>query len=647
MVLALLPIAVLLPIFLGFTMVRWIGRIDELLIAKVASDLRIAEQYFLKIEADQALSVQAVGESKRFSAALDVGDASLDPLLAREKSRLGLDFLVYHELHGDGHAPLTLSAPLATDQPGTSQSGLVVLPPAELDLLSPGLAAQAEMQIMETPAARDNKRVVEERGMVLWAAYQLPSAEGYLLGGRLLNRNLDIIDTMNDLIYRGGTTEETRTGTTTLFLEDVRISTNVRLFEGERALGTQASEVVWRQVLGEGTPWLDRAFVVNDWYISGYVPLKDMHGNTIGMLYTGFLEAPFSSQRNRIVITLVLSFLAVLALSAPIFLRLARGMFEPLEKMTATMAQVEGGALDARIGALQSKDEIGSVALHLDRLLDQVQERDEALRTYADTLNDLVEKRTYELRESNQKLEATFAQLVLKEKLASIGEITAGVAHEINNPVAVIQGNMELLRDGLPEAERQEFAVELDLIEAQTRRINVIVGKLLNFSKPGQMPGHTAQVSVKEAIETAIVLVAADLRAQKITIEREDHEALLVEIVESELQQVLVNLFINAAQAMEADGVLTVKSGPMRQDDKEGVLIEVRDTGSGISGSVINHVFDPFFTTKQAEGTGLGLSISQALISRAGGIIWVESDLEQGAKFFVWLPASVNLPWDL
>ena len=476
--------------------------------------------------------------------------------------------------------------------------------------------------------------------MVLLAVHRDTTRSEILVGGRLLNRNLAVIDRMNALIYPKDDGGGARTGTTTLFLDDVRISTNVRLFAGRRALGTRVSQAVWQQVMEQGSPWLDRAFVVNDWYISGYVPLASITGSRIGMLYTGFLEKPFTAQRNTTILTLILAFVAVLGLSIPIFLRLARGVFAPLEKMSATMERAEQGALDARIGPVSNKDEIGDVARHLDRLLDQVQERDEALRDYAGNLNELVEMRTGELREANRKLEDTFAQLVMSEKLASIGEITAGVAHEINNPVAVIQGNLEILRSSLSPQDQAELKTELDLIDDQTHRINVIVGKLLNFTRPGEMSDITTLVDPEQAVEDALVLVSADLRKQGIEVSQAHVEAPAIRFVETELQQVLVNLMINAAQAMSGGGRLTIETAPAVRDGVLGSLIKVSDTGAGIPAARLGSIFDPFFTSKPAQGTGLGLSISQSLITRAGGLITVDSQEGQGTTFFVWCPAA-------
>jgi two-component system NtrC family sensor kinase len=636
LVLALLPIAVLLPIFLGLTMQRWVDRFDALLISKVSSDLRIAEQYFKTIGDTQAQSVTAVGNSADFRDALYDSSQTMTALLAAEQKRLSLDFLLFDANSKSSRMPDALGEILFDDTSSPKDAGLAVISQDELARLEPDLRDRATMRIVPTSAARPIEKTVEDRGMILWSAYRVKGTDGVLFGGQLLNQNLAVIDAMNELIYHGEGSVQSRGGTTTLFLDDMRISTNVRMFEGHRALGTRVSQEVWDQVLERGMPWLDRAFVVNDWYISGYVPLTDFTGQRIGMLYTGFPEAPFSKQRNAIIYASLIAFFAVFAIAVPVFLRMARGMFDPLERMTATMERIEDGALGARIGELKSKDEIGAVARHLDRLLDLVQERDLELKKHAETLHDLVEQRTEQLREANQQLEATFAQLVLKEKLASLGQVTAGVAHEINNPTAVIQGNMELIRMSLPSDVADEVKIELDLIDKQARRIHLIVSKLLNFSKPDQISNFAAPVLLKDIVDSALILVTADMH--KIAIERHDVDAPAVEIIESELQQVLINLFINAGQAMPNGGTLFVETGPHNQNGKNGVMISVRDTGSGIPAEIIQNIFDPFFTTKQAEGTGLGLSISHELIARAQGSLTVTSSEGEGTTFFVWCP---------
>ena len=282
-------------------------------------------------------------------------------------------------------------------------------------------------------------------------------------------------------------------------------------------------------------------------------------------------------------------------------------------------------------------DEIGQVAAHLDDLLDQVQERDERLRAWAEDLKQRVEERTSELREANEKIEHTYQQLVMSEKLASIGEITAGVAHEINNPVAVIQGNMDVIRETLGK-DAEPLMTELILVDQQIMRINTIVGKLLKFARPSEFNDCKTAVSLDSVVDDCLVLVEHVLSRGNIEVARTYEDAPLVWADAGELQQVVINLIVNATQAINGAGQLTLHVSKQERDGVSGACLSVKDTGAGIPLERKEAVFDPFFTTKRGEGTGLGLSISQSLILRAGGRITVHSPDEGGTEFRVWLP---------
>ncbi len=412
---------------------------------------------------------------------------------------------------------------------------------------------------------------------------ELPGADGVLAGGILLNANLDFIDAINALVYLNPVNGGTRQGTATLFLEDVRISTNVRLFEDVRALGTRVSAEVRQAVLDEGRTWLDRAFVVNDWYISGYLPLDDSFGNRVGMLYVGILEAPFAAAKRDAYLWMMAAFAAVLAISAPVFLWLAKGIFAPLERMTETMTRVGEGELAARIGPVGSRNEIGQVAAHLDGLLDQVQDRDRKLRAWAEELEDRVDRRTAELRDANARLEQTFRQLVTSEKLASIGEITAGVAHEINNPVAVIQGNVDVIRLELgPEAARVE--TELALIDRQVMRMEAIVGKLLKFARPSEFSDGGGTADLAAVAEDSLLLADHALGRAGIEVDTELPALPPAAIEAGEMQQVAINLILNAAQAMGGSGRLRLTLAREARDVPGRASTE-RDSPAGHPGA--------------------------------------------------------------
>ncbi len=582
LVLALLPLMVLMPLVLTLSMARWSTEYDAILIRNVESDLRIAEQYLGRIMTGTGTNVDSVAKSAEFQIFLEAGEANLSDFLARKQTEFELDFLYYLPRQDAGDVA-TRWPVVAAAQNGRSSVEIDIFAAADLAPFRGDLAEQARIDLIATKAAVPTDRLAEDRGMVVHTAspVSVPGRQGVLVGGILLNRNLDFIDTINALVYLNAATGGERQGTATLFLEDVRVSTNVRLFEGGRALGTRVSAIVRGTVLDEGKTWLDRAFVVNEWYISGYLPIVDSFCDRVGMLYVGFLEAPFAATKRLAYLTVFGMFVLVLILSAPLFLRMARGIFSPLEQMTRTMKQVEQGDLDARNGEIRSADEIGQVATHLDTLLDQVQERDRALRSWANELNTRVEQRTAELREANDKLAETYQQLVMSEKLASIGEITAGVAHEINNPVAVIQGNVDVMRQTLL-GRASDVKTELDLIDRQVQRIDAIVGKLLQFARPSEFGTFEESVDVASVVEDCLVLVDHVLSKKAIEVETSLSHAPSVHMNPGELQQVIVNLVINAAQAMDHEGKLTITLHTGHRAGTDGVFLVIADTGPGI-----------------------------------------------------------------
>lgn len=648
---ALLPTLVILPLVLGIAAVRWSERFDATLISKVNGDLTIAHQYLSHLLERTGNQMQALGSSTAFRDAVTPNKISgVEAFLEQRRRALGLDFLYLSDEAGAllATAPRFATTPttvgwsiVSAALSGTPRTAIDIFSAEELATISPDLVQRARVDLVPTPNAVPTDRTVETRGMVVQSATPalLPGErQGALVGGMLLNQNLEFIDTINDLVYREASLPEGSQGTATLFLDDVRISTNVRLFEGKRALGTRVSSIVRSTVLDEGQIWHDRAFVVNDWYISGYEPIVDSRGQRVGMLYVGFLDAPFRQAKFDTLINIIAAFLVIAAISVPIFLRWARSIFMPLEQMNATIMQVEKGDLGARTGLKAASDEIGRVALHLDRLLNLLQEREQQLRGWNEELNLRVAERTRDLELANRKLEATTKQLVMSEKLAAIGEITAGVAHEINNPIAVIQGNLDVVRNALGD-QADSLKTEFRLLDEQVHRINLIVTKLLQFARPEEYAGYVERYAVPAVVADCLPLVNHLLGKAAIEVIRDDSASRLVLMNRTELQQVIVNLIVNAIHAMPDGGTLSLRTHDADDDDgKPGVAIEVADSGVGMTPDVMERIFDPFFTTKRRKGTGLGLSISQTLVRRQGGRISAVSAPGEGTTFTLWLP---------
>jgi signal transduction histidine kinase len=651
---ALLPMLVIVPLLLGISIYRWNAKFDTALISKVNDDLTIAHQFLARILENTQEQLVSLTNSARFQDVLGqqgYADGSLVGLLKEAAKEHGFDFL--YVVGDDGQIVASeyrmASSSIRWNWPiimsalgGRSKTSIDLFEPRELFAISPELAQRAHIEIIPTVGSAPTTVTEETRGLVLQSASALTLPDGRraaLVGGILLNQNLGFVDTINDLIYHGSGLPEGSQGTVTLFLDDVRVSTNVRLFKNQRAIGTRVSAPVRAAVLDHGQTWLGAAFVVNDWYISGYEPILDSYGRRVGMLYAGFLEKPFTDAKRQTLIEIGLSFLVAVTATVPLFLRWAARIFKPLERMTGTIVRVESGDLGARTNDVERNDEIGRVAFHLNQLLDQLQQHDTELRKWNEELNQRVDERTNKLQLANQQLEAATKQLIMSEKLAAIGEITAGVAHEINNPIAVMQGNLEVIHE-LMGSKAEAAKMEFRLIDEQLRRMGEIVTRLLQFAKPQEYAGYSEQYDVASIVTDTLPLVEHLLNKTTITVEKEYRASRLVSMNRTELQQVLVNLMVNAIHAMPDGGRLTLRTFDRDEGGRPGVVIEVADTGAGMSPDIMQRIFDPFFTTKRREGTGLGLSISQMLVTRQGGKISLESEPGKGTTFAVWLPQA-------
>ncbi len=622
--LALLPLLIAVPVLIGILTTWGALYFDRLLIGKVRSDLAVAHGYFEQVKENVGRRVESLATSERLARLLRERPGSLPTFLQIERTELGVDFLL-------------LLDPLDAPTRGTS---IVILSQAQLAAIDPQFAERARTPLLPTANAQPTKNTEEGRGMVILASAEATTGD-VLVGGLLLNKNLDFVDRINDIVYPEGALLMGSAGTATLFLDDVRIATNVRLFEGERAIGTRVSSVVRHRVLDEGRTWLDRAFVVKDWYVSAYEPIVDSVGQRVGMLYVGFLEAPFEEARRLALGAVILLFLLAAAAAVAVSLRLARHVSTPVGKMRGVMNALESGTGTARVGTLDGADELAELGAHFDRLLDRLAQKTDALQRWGAELDMKVADRTRELATANETLRSAQQRLVMSEKLAAIGQLAAGVAHEVNNPVAVIQGNLDVLRESLGTA-ADPVLPEMRLIQDQVFRIRLIVTKLLQFARPSEYAGYLESVQLDQVVQDSLVLVAHQMKKTSVAVVQELHARRTVMVNCNELQQVLINLMVNALQAMNAveGATLRLTTGEAERDGIPGAFVAVADNGPGISSADRERLFDPFFTTKSAAGTGLGLWVSLGIVQRYDGRIDVDCPAHGGTVFSVWLPLS-------
>jgi len=629
---ALVPVAVVVPLAL-FGLTSWSASFayDQLYI-KVNTDLAVAHDTFERIKRDELDYLLRLSESHRFRSAMAADDsAAVQVLIDQLIPRAGFSFIRVVEPGAE------------TDQPSEPTVGIEILGPDQLADIDPALARFVELPIVETRRARPSQRTLEQRGMVIRARQPVYDDDGGLMaildGGVLLNNNFDFVDQIRDLVYGPGSLPAGSIGTVTVFLDDVRISTNVPRVAGTRALGTRVSDEVVNAVLDQGQTWIDRAFVVNDWYISAYEPIIDVNGQRVGILYAGYLEAPFRTALWRALGLTVAILVLLLSLYIVVAIRTAKSIFRPLE----TMSQVVHGTRlgeSLRVGPVESSDELAVLAGEFDGMLDRLESNATEMRRWAEQLEEKVEERTTELQQRNAELQRTITvlretrrKLVTAEKLAALGELTAGVAHEINNPTQVMLGNLDVMSAQLDDA-LEPVRTEMDLVIEQVYRIQGIVEKLLKYARPSDYAGYLCEIDVNEVIQDTVGLVSHMRNTHPFRLELDLQATRLISINEQELQQVLVNLVSNAAHALpDIGGEIRISAHDW---DNLGVKIIVVDNGSGMDADQCSQIFHPFYSTKrEGEGTGLGLSVSYGLVRRYGGDITVASEPGRGTMFEV------------
>jgi len=479
---------------------------------------------------------------------------------------------------------------------------------------SPALAERARFEVVPTPKARPRSEREETSGLMLKAAAPIFDLKnqfiGVAYGGILLSRNFEIVDKIKQTVFQDVKYQGEEIGSATIFQDDLRISTNVQNEDGARAIGTRAAKDVYDRVVTEGERWIGRAYVVNAWYITAYEPIRDVVNKIVGMLYVGVREQKYTDTRMRATAAFVVITLAGGAASMCLFYFIARNISVSVHKLVLASREVARGNLDARV-EIASQDELHELADTFNSMASSLKKRDEKLREFARK------------------------KIMQSERLAVIGQLAAGVAHEMNNPLTGIVTYSHLL---LERTNAQDGSNEfLRKIATQADRCRGIVRGLLDFSRPKKPDKRSCNLN--QVLQECVSLVENQSLFHNIQVEKNFQKNLPLVIVDPSLiQQVFMNLIINAAEAMDGKGRLSLTT--RLEPDGECVEIVFADSGHGISEENLERIFDPFFTTKEVgHGTGLGLAISFGIVKEHEGTIAVESEMGKGATFTVRLPA--------
>ena len=552
------------------------------------------------------LSVQIVASGTTVQQYLATSDRhSLAAYLERIRQDAGFDFLTLADARG--------GVVLRVSQPGraaddASSAGVVRA------ALSGKVAAGTEI----LPA-----------GMTLMAAAPIEADRGQTLGvlygGVLLNGNFAIVDRVWELLFRA---QDVDGGAVSIFQNDLRISTTVRTAVGSRALGTPASPDVSAAVLKRGETWRGRALVVKDWLITEYDPIRDYAGNVVGMLAVGILENTYTAIRNRVVLSFfgiaTGGFLLIIGITYYMIGNITR----PIGQMVAATHNIIAGRFDQEVQS-DSHTEIALLAESFNAMLHSLRQMRGDLEEWGRTLEEKVRQRT-------EELVAMQARVAQSERLASIGMLAAGVAHEINNPLGGILAltglTVEDMRVDDPNRENLEEVIR------QTERCRDIVKGLLAFSR--QSKSNIQLLDLNKVIEDTLFLVTKQALFFNIKLVQNLAPELPRVLADgSQCQQVFMNILMNAVQAMDERGTITIVTRHLIPE--KCVEVAISDTGHGIPPQQIDRIFDPFFTTKASgKGTGLGLSIAYGIVTTHHGTISVRSEVGKGSTFTVRMPIA-------
>jgi len=627
-----LTVAILLCWLIGSLLIT--DRVFRQAQLKVLSDLNSARRVYDDEVTHLGSIVKVAGLGPQMATSLSSGrSAPVEPLLQQLRREEGLSFLNLIDARGlvryRAANPALRGDDLSADPlvagalGGELTRATQVYSPERLALENPALAIAAPVAIKPTPHARSVSMGAERRGLLLVAAAPVHDANGsvagVLLAGKLLNGDSKVVDTIIRTVFdrEGG-------GAATVFLDDVRIATNVRDAFGDRALGTLMSREVAAVVLEQGERWSDRAFVLSDWFISAYEPLRDPTGAIVGALYVGMPERPLLDMRTNLNMIFAGVLLLVTCIGIAISGWISRRLAMPVRALAEAARRMAAGE---RIEPIKSagNDEIGLLADEFNQMAHEVS-------SLKENLEEKVIKRTRQLEEKNEQLLAAQKELARTERLADLGLLAAGVAHEINNPLAIIRGNAELLQTAIPpESEDRE---EVDAIVDEAVRIGRIVANLRTFSHSGLK--QISRFSLGGLLDDILDQLGHQVPLERYHLTRRYWgRDVTAEGDADQLRQVFTNLILNGLQAMPEGGELMLDLE--QSGEEEQVCVTVQDQGCGITPEQMEKLFTPFFTTK-ARGTGLGLAVSYGIVRDHGGEIRVESSPEAGAKFSVVLP---------
>ena len=599
--------------------------------ARVESNLHTGRALY-DTETDKILSaVRYCGAMNRAAAALQGGPTRpAQAGLAEVRSQAGLDFLTL--VDADGRVLVRATSPFHTgDSKGEDRmvvaaiagreiSGTRILTRQELELESPRLAQQAYTVIEPTPRAKPRKDKTETSGLVVAAAAPVrdrgQTVIGAVYGGRLLNRNYEFVDSLRDAAFGAETYDGKHVGTVTIFQWDLRIATNVVNAKGDRAIGTLVSSTVYDRVLGSGRPWFDRAFVVNDWYLSAYEPIRDLAGHIVGIFYMGILERKYEAIRAEAIRKLLGVTLAGMVVAIAVAYVLALKLTTPLGQLAEASRGLAASGPGQTVEIARSCREVEALAAAFNDMSRQLQARQQ------------------ELVDANEALHVANRNYM---------EMLGFVTHELKSPLASCTLNVGILKNEItgPLNEAQKKVV--DSVGRNLNYFNDMIKNYLDLSRIEKGELELARKEIKlldDVVRPILDAMQSQFEERQMTVEVEIPKELALEADPNLLRIAYDNFLSNAAKYGRDGGKVRLGC----QQAGSTVRLNVWNEGEGVPRDQMPKLFQKFSRVvgkgSREKGTGLGLFISREIVEKHGGHVWAESEPGQWADFIFEMPVA-------
>ena len=466
----------------------------------------------------------------------------------------------------------------------------------------------------------------EPKGMLIGSAAPV-IVDGNLIGviqmGNLLNGATGEVDRIREGVFENKYYKKKPIGTATIFMGDLRISTNVLDDTGKRAIGTRVSKEVAEHVLKKGLSWTGRAWVVNAWYLSRYDPIKDPDNNIIGMLYVGELEQKYLDMRTQVIFShlSVIFFGLIFAIIVTFFI--TKSMLKPIQKLSYATKGLSNGDMDVRV-AVNTKDEVGSLSNSFNYMAQRLQKQHLEIQRHQEAL----EKANQELKTINR----------------NYMEMLGFVSHELKNPLSSAVMALYTVKDGYLGELNASQKQGLEPVARSLDYFHDMIKNYLDLSRleKGEFNVNKRGVILhEEVLRPLIEELQPEIQQKKIKVENHIPHEMELYADKDLLIVVYDNLLANAIKYGKESGTIVLDA----HEDKIDFTMSVYNEGQGIPRAMMSALFKKFSRINTPEyagkkGTGLGLYICKEIIEKQGGKIWAESEEGKWARFTFTLPKN-------